>query len=91
MGRAATASVLIAPPSERTMESAPPNSFSAIEDSKLRMYTSVRGWTAVLTTVVRVRSYSPYSCPMSEEIETERSGCISRAMSRARRSCAGFT
>jgi hypothetical protein len=29
--------------------------FSAIEDSKLRMYTSVRGCTAVLTTVVSVR------------------------------------
>ena len=46
----------------------------------------VRGCTAVLTTVVSVRSYSPYSWPISEEMETERSGRASRAMSRARRS-----
>ena len=50
-----------------------------------------RGCTAVLTTVVSVRSYSPYSCPMSAEMETERSGWASRTMSLARRSCAGLT
>ena len=37
IGRSDTASVLIAPPSERTMESLPPNRFSRIEVSKLRM------------------------------------------------------
>src|SRR5215210_3423939 len=91
IGLSATASVLIAPPSERTMESVPPNRFSSMDPSKFLMYSMVRGCTVVFTTVVSVRSYSPYSCPISAEMETERSGCASRTMSRARRSCAGFT
>ena len=37
IGLSATACVLIAPPSERTMESRPPNRFSPIEVSKFRM------------------------------------------------------
>jgi hypothetical protein len=37
MGRSDTASVLIAPPSERTMESEPPKLFSPMEDSKFFM------------------------------------------------------
>ena len=59
--------------------------------SKFLMYSMVRGCTAVLTTVVSVRSYSPYSCPISAEIDTERSGYASRTISLARRSWEGFT
>jgi hypothetical protein len=37
IGLSTTASVLIAPPSERTMESVPPNRFSSMDPSKFRM------------------------------------------------------
>src|SRR5215208_6191859 len=91
IGLSATASVLIAPPSDRTMERAPPKRLSSMDFSKFLMYSMVRGCTAVLTTVVSVRSYSPYSCPISAEIDTERSEYASRTMSLARRSWEGFT